>query len=132
MVSLQKLRNKKVLVFGLGISGIATLKSLIKNKSIVSVWDDDQKKIQNKKIQYDPNFYRKQYDYIVTSRGIDLLKHKQKSYFIKNKKKIITDIDIFVSSLDLKRNKIIAITGTNGKSTFAKLLYNVIKLKCKM
>ena len=87
MVSLHKLRNKKVLVFGLGISGIATLKSLIKNKSIVSVWDDDQKKIQNKKIQYDPNFYRKQYDYIVTSPGIDLLKHKQKSYFIKNKKK---------------------------------------------
>ena len=131
MVSLQKLRNKKVLVFGLGISGIATLKSLIKNKSIVSVWDDNQKKIQNKKIQYDPNFHRKQYDYIVISPGIDLLKHNHKSYFIKNKKKIITDIDIFVSSLDLKRNKIIAITGTNGKSTFAKLLYNIIKLKCK-
>ena len=82
MVSLQKLRNKKVLVFGLGISGIATLKSLIKNKSIVSVWDDNQKKIQNKKIQYDPNFHRKQYDYIVISPGIDLLKHKHKSYFI--------------------------------------------------
>ena len=131
MVSLQKLRNKKVLVFGLGISGIATLKSLIKNKSIVSVWDDNKKKIHNKKIHYDPNFHRKQYDYIVTSPGIDLLKHNHKSYFIKNKKKIITDIDIFVSSLNLKRNKIIAITGTNGKSTFAKLLYNIIKLKCK-
>ena len=49
MVSLQKLRNKKVLVFGLGISGIATLKSLIKNKSIVSVWDDNQKKFRIKK-----------------------------------------------------------------------------------
>ena len=49
MVSLQKLRNKKVLVFGLGISGIATLKSLIKNKSIVSVWDDNKKKFRIKK-----------------------------------------------------------------------------------
>ena len=49
MVSLQKLRNKKVLVFGLGISGIATFKSLIKNKSIVSVWDDNKKKFRIKK-----------------------------------------------------------------------------------
>ena len=131
MVSLQKLKNKKVLVFGLGISGIATLKSLLKNRTAVTVWDDNVKKIQIKKVQYDPIFYLKNYDYIVTSPGIDLAKHRYKSYFIKNKKKIITDIDIFISSLDLKRNKIIAITGTNGKSTFSKLLFDIIKLKYK-
>ena len=131
MVSLQILKNKKVLVFGLGISGIATLKSLLKNRTAVTVWDDNVKKIQIKKVQYDPIFYLKNYDYIVTSPGIDLTKHKYKSYFIKNKKKIITDIDIFISSLDLKRNKIIAITGTNGKSTFSKLLFDIIKLKYK-
>ena len=53
MVSLQKLKNKKVLVFGLGISGIATLKCLLKNRTAVTVWDDNVKKIQIKKVQYD-------------------------------------------------------------------------------
>ena len=43
----------------------------------------------------------------------------------KNENKIITDLDIFY--LHNLKNKKITITGTNGKSTTSKLLYEIIK-----
>ena len=44
---------------------------------------------------------------------------------IKNKKKIITELDIFY--LTFPKNIKITITGTNGKSTTCKMLYNIFK-----
>ena len=47
------------------------------------------------------------------------------SKFLKlNKKKIYTDLDVFFTFF---KNKCITITGTNGKSTTAKILYEVLK-----
>ena len=48
-----------------------------------------------------------------------------KKIFKKNKSKICTDLDVFYSKYS--KNFIIAITGTNGKSTTAKLLYDILK-----
>ena len=45
-------------------------------------------------------------------------------YFKLNKKKIYTDLDVFFTFF---KNKCITITGTNGKSTTAKILYEVLK-----
>ena len=131
MVSLKNLKDKKVLIFGLGLSGISTAKRLKKNVKNLSVWDDNsatrinvQKKLD---IAFDNNFSLKNYDFIVISPGINIYKHPKINFFKKNFSKIITDIDIFTSSINLKKNKIILITGTNGKSTFSKLLYHVLK-----
>ena len=131
MVSLENLKDKKVLIFGLGLSGISTLKRLKKNVKHLSVWDDNyltrinaQKKLD---IIFDENYSLKSYDFIVISPGINIYKHPKRNFFKKNFSKIITDIDIFTSSINLKKNKIILITGTNGKSTFSKLLYHVLK-----
>ena len=65
------------------------------------------------------------FDYIVLSPGIDINKCKLSKYLRKNKSKIITELDIF--SLNYPKIKKIAITGTNGKSTTSKLLYDVLK-----
>jgi len=65
------------------------------------------------------------------SPGINIYQHSRSSFFIKNFSKIITDVDIFISTIDTNKNKIIAITGTNGKSTFCKLLHHAIKGKNK-
>ena len=46
-------------------------------------------------------------------------------YLKKNKKKIVTDLDVFYTHYS--KNKIITITGTNGKSTTAKLLDLILK-----
>ena len=120
--SSDNLKNKKFLIYGYGKTGFATCNYLKKNNTIFIY--DDNKKIKKffisfKKIQL------KEFDYIVLSPGIDINKCKLKRYLKKNKKKIITDLDIFY--LKNPNNLKITITGTNGKSTTAKLLYNILK-----
>jgi UDP-N-acetylmuramoylalanine--D-glutamate ligase len=133
MVSVEFLRGKKVLIFGIGVSGLATIYKLKKYVKNLSIWDDSSSSRKITKVEvslkFNPKFYEATYDFIVMSPGVDIYSHAHKSYFVKNFSKIITDIDIFVNSIDLKKNKIIAITGTNGKSTFCKLLQHVIKEK---
>ena len=135
MVSISSLKNKKILVFGIGISGQATIRKLKKKVKDLSVWDDnaahrnESKKTLN--IKLNSKYFKDSFDFIVMSPGIDIYQHSRSSFFIKNFSKIITDVDIFISSIDTNKNKIIAITGTNGKSTFCKLLYHVIKGKNK-
>ena len=116
------LKNKKFLIYGYGKTGYATCNYLKKSNKIFIY--DDNKKIKKffisfKKIQL------KEFDYIVLSPGIDINKCKLKRYLKKNKKKIITDLDIFY--LKNPNNLKITITGTNGKSTTAKLLSNILK-----
>ena len=65
------------------------------------------------------------FDYIVLSPGIDIKKCKISNYLKKNRSKIITELDIFAISYP-NINKI-TITGTNGKSTTAKLLFEILK-----
>ena len=135
MVSIEFLHDKKVLIFGIGVSGLATIYKLKKYVKNLSIWDDNSSLRKTAKteiaLKFNPKFYEVNYDFIVMSPGIDIYNHAHSSYFVKNFSKIITDVDIFVNSIDLKKNKIIAITGTNGKSTFCKLLQHVIKEKKK-
>ena len=41
MVSVEYLKNKKVLIFGIGISGLATVKKLKSQVKNLSAWDDN-------------------------------------------------------------------------------------------
>ena len=59
------------------------------------------------------------------SPGISLKKSKNKKQLIKYKKKIISDIDLLY--LSGKQFKSIVITGTNGKSTTAKIIEHLLK-----
>ena len=64
-------------------------------------------------------------DFIITSPGVDIKKTKFKKKLQKNKKKIITDIDLFYI---LNKNlKTIVVTGTNGKSTICRIIEHVLK-----
>ena len=114
--------NKKFLIYGYGKSGRASY-NYLKKKNKISIYDDNIK-IKNffislKKIKLT------EFDYIVLSPGIDISKCRLKNYLKKNKKKIITDLDIFY--LNNPNNLKITITGTNGKSTTAKLLFKILK-----
>ncbi len=112
--------NKKILIYGLGKSGLSAY-NFLKNKSEVFLYDDIQKK--NKKILNHKFLLKIKFDYIIISPGIDINKCKLSKFLKKNLNKIYSDLDIFHS---FYKNNSITITGTNGKSTTCQLLYEVL------
>ena len=119
--------NKKILIYGLGKSGISAF-NFLKKYNNISLFDDN-KKIQLKKISNQiitsPNKIQKsKFDIIILSPGIDANTCKLKKFLKKNSKTIYSDLDVFHS---FYRNQCITITGTNGKSTTCQLLYEVMK-----
>ncbi len=127
MLSLEQCSQKKFLVFGLGISGNATLSQLKKNKANIECWDDSKQLSEKFKNRYRVNkdWFKSSYDFIVISPGINIYSHSKKSFFQKNKNRIISDLDLFCGSI--KDQKVILVTGTNGKSTMCKLIYDLLK-----
>ena len=119
--------RKKILIYGLGKSGIASYKFL-NNKANVYLFDDNlKKKIHSKLNQRLKNLNevsKINFDKIIISPGIDISNCILSKILKKNLSKIHTDLDIFYS---FYKNKSITITGTNGKSTTAKILYEVLK-----
>ena len=120
--------NKKILIYGLGKSGVSAF-NFLKQNNEVFVYDDhiinpkfyDIKKKQIKFKQID-NFY---FDAIIISPGIDIVNCKLSNFLNNNKNKIFTDLDIFY--FFNKKNICITITGTNGKSTTCKILNDILK-----
>ena len=118
--------EKKILIYGLGKSGLSSYKFL-NNKAKVYLFDDDLKK----KIKHQSNQRLKniqaisniKFDRIIISPGIDVSNCRLSKFLKKKISKIYTDLDIFYS---FYKNKSITITGTNGKSTTAKILHEVL------
>ena len=129
MVALQKYQNKKIAIYGMGITGCSVARAFKKLNVEVFCWDDNKKirkKIKNLNFPLN-KFWLNQnsIDTIVISPGIDISKCKIKNYLKKNTNKIITDLDLF---FELNENVlIISITGTNGKSTTCKIIEKILK-----
>ena len=126
-----KLKNEKLkksfLIYGIGKTGTSSFKYLNK-KNKCFIFDDDKKKINNKLRKYSiskSKLINYTFNNIIISPGIDINRCQLSNYLKKNKKKIITDLDIFYKF----NPKIltITITGTNGKSTISKLLHDILK-----
>ena len=113
--------KKKILIYGLGKSGISSFKFL-RNKADIYLFDDlkntHPKQISKLKL------LKIKFDIIIISPGINIFNCKLSKFLKLNKKKIYTDLDVFFT---FYKNKCITITGTNGKSTTAKILYEVLK-----
>ena len=128
---MQKYKNKKIAIYGLGKSGYSAARLLKSIKAKIYCWDDNQntrKKIKKKNFSLFKFWKlkgRNKVDYIVISPGIDINNCKIKNFLKKNKKKIITDLDLFYEMN--KRSTIIAITGTNGKSTTCKIVEKILR-----
>ena len=118
--------NKKILIYGLGKSGIAAFKFL-KNKSDIFLYDDYQSKIKSLELKKNfinyKNIFNVKFDKIILSPGIDINKCKLSKFLKKNYTKIHSDLDVFCSFF---KNDCITITGTNGKSTTCQLLYEIL------
>jgi len=119
--------KKNFLIYGFGKSGYASYKFLYK-KNNCKIIDDNKKKIplkyNNEVITY-KQLKKNNFDYIILSPGIDINKCRLSNYLKKNRIKIITELDLFY--LSYPTIKKITITGTNGKSTTSKLLFDILK-----
>ena len=110
----------KYIVFGLGISGKGALQLLEKNKLEYIVVDDklgirseEAKKLTAKT------------DIVIKSPGISW-KNTYLQYCLENKIKIISEIDLALKYIN-PNTKIIAVTGTNGKTTVVTKIYELLK-----
>jgi len=128
MIAKKKLfYKKKILIYGFGKSGFAAFKFLNKN-NYCKIIDDNKKNIPlkfKKKIINSKKLNKFFFDYIIISPGIDSKNCKLSKYLKSNNLRIITDLDVFY--LSYPKIKKITITGTNGKSTTSKLLFNILK-----
>jgi UDP-N-acetylmuramoylalanine--D-glutamate ligase len=127
MLNLEKnFLKKRILIYGLGKSGLSTY-SYLKKNNIISLYDDQiitKKNIKDTHTTY-KEIIKKEFDCIIISPGIDINNCKLSRFLKKNHKKIYTDLDIFYSRYAF--NQKITITGTNGKSTTSKLLFDILK-----
>ena len=104
----------KAAIIGYGKSGAAA-ENLLKLKGINNIDIFDDKAEQYKNISE----YKNNYDMVVVSPGIDLKKYPNISG------NITSEIELAYEVMD-KNAKIIAITGTNGKSTTTHLTAQIL------
>ena len=118
--------NKRILIYGLGKSGLSAFNFLNK-KNDVFLYDDFQKNIKiislRKHAISQKRIFKIKFDKIILSPGIDINKCKLSKFLKKNSDKIYSDLDVFYSFF---KNNCITITGTNGKSTTCQLLHKVL------
>ncbi|MGO1528251.1 MAG: UDP-N-acetylmuramoyl-L-alanine--D-glutamate ligase [Senegalia sp. (in: firmicutes)] len=128
------IENKNILILGLGVSGVASAKALNKLKANITINDSKAKEELEKHIE-ELNNIDIRYCLGVNNINLDNIDLIVKSPGIKNsvpiiqdaiKKdiEVITDIEL---GYRLFKNKIIAITGTNGKTTATTLVGRIFK-----
>ncbi len=118
------------LVYGLKKSGISIIRLLEKKNKDYKIWDDNQntrnsiKRIFSSKNFFDPKINKlDDFKKIFVSPGISL---RQKKFSLNKKNmKINRDLNLYI--MFKNKHKIIAITGTNGKSTTTKLIGDILK-----
>lgn len=110
----------KYIIFGLGISGVGA-KELLEKQKQEAIIVDDKNGISSKDAVYITN----KDDVVIKSPGIswnnDYLK-----FCLEKGIKIISEIDLAIKYVNPK-TKLIAITGTNGKTTTCTKIYELLK-----
>ena len=117
--------KKNFLIYGYGISGQSIEKYLINKNCNYNIYDD-HKKIIHKKVISKKHLLNKinEYGYFVVSPSIKI----EKSHFLyEHKNKILIDLDFL--SLEISSQKIIGITGTEGKSSTCNYLSEILSKK---
>ena len=121
----ERFSDQKVLVIGAGISGRSAADYLTARNAEVSVYDDDETKLKEV-ANTGGNLIEEsdcEYDFCVVSPGISI-KHESVQNFLNSGKPVISELELGLSE---KHKKIIAITGTNGKTTVSTMIYYALR-----
>jgi UDP-N-acetylmuramoylalanine--D-glutamate ligase len=137
MIEATTFAGKHVAVFGLGLSGMSAVRSLLAGGAAVAAWDDGEKARQvavaaGVALQDLRGVDWHRFAALVLAPGVPLT-HPEPHWTVKMAKaagvEVIGDTEIFVRERRAsgKTAPLIAITGTNGKSTTAALTHHLLK-----
>ena len=139
MIPVQGFEGKTVAVFGLARTGLTAARALIAGGATVAVWDDKAEAREAAAAEGLPVVDLTQADWsgfaaLMISPGVPLT-HPEPHWTVKKAKaagvEILGDIELLARTIaaspSWKRPKIVAITGTNGKSTTTALIGHILQ-----
>lgn len=139
MITISSLKNAHVGVFGLGVSGLATCEALIASGAHVYSWDENKaarEKTANTEYRCE---HPKQWpwdamEYVVVSPGVPLTHPKPHAIVRKARASnipVVGDVELFARAIaeieESERPRIVAVTGSNGKSTTSALIAHILR-----
>jgi UDP-N-acetylmuramoylalanine--D-glutamate ligase len=136
MIAAHSFAGKSAAVFGLGMSGLAAARSLLEGGAKVIVWDDGERGREAARAAGLPLLDLREanwltLDCLVLAPGVPLT-HPAPHWVVKLARahgvEIIGDTEIFMRERrhSGKAAKVVAITGTNGKSTTTALTHHLL------
>jgi UDP-N-acetylmuramoylalanine--D-glutamate ligase len=139
MIIVPGIEKKKIGVYGLGATGLATCEALCASGADVYCWDDSaeaQKKTANTRYaaEHPKNWPWQELRSLALSPGVPLT-HPAPHPIVRKAHQsgveVIGDIEFFARAVNAlapkERPRIVAITGSNGKSTTTALIGHVLK-----
>ena len=135
MFAASTFKGKKVAVFGLARTGISCANALRLGGAEVLSWDDSDPAVEKARAEglYVTNLHTvdfKSLAALVLSPGVPLT-HPEPHWTVTKARaagiEVIGDTEVFVRAVQGVGAKIVAITGTNGKSTTTALIGHVLK-----
>ncbi len=138
MIPVKGFEGKRVAVFGLGRTGLTAARALLAGGASVALWDEKPAAREAALAEgfevVDLNSADwTQFDALMQSPGVPLT-HPEPHWTVTKAKaagvEVLGDIELFARTVnaapDHKRPKIVAITGTNGKSTTTALIGHIL------
>ncbi len=137
MTPVTSFRDKRVAVFGLGGSGLATCEALVAGGAHVTAWDDGEAGREKARAKSIPlgdlrNADFTAFDALVLAPGVPLT-HPSPHWSVEKARaagiEIIGDLELFCREREAiaPGAPFVAITGTNGKSTTTALIAHVLR-----
>ncbi|OYU36154.1 UDP-N-acetylmuramoyl-L-alanine--D-glutamate ligase [Novosphingobium sp. PASSN1] len=124
--------GKRYAVLGLARSGLASVDTLLASGADVTAWDsreDARAAVEGRATIADPlTIDLTGFDGMVVSPGVPINRHPIAAHARAAGVPIIGDIELFAQArASLPPHKVVAITGTNGKSTTTTLVHHIVK-----